>query len=135
MLELFPSREVAGRLLRARIKDRRSKTYLLTENPRKYERPEQDFPLTETTASLAVWLRTMADGPPGPTVIPDERWSIAPTGGLLRAPWHPRLVPPIHKIVRPEPEPVIPVRAAPPVMAACEACFQIPTVTNMCGCS
>lgn len=135
MMELMPSREQAARILNARIWDRQSATYYLTENPRQYKRPQRDFLGADTTASLAVWLRTVAQGPPRPTMSPDERWSISPTGTLQREPWNPHFTRPAYTVVREEPEPVIPARPVRVTLEPCRACFMIPTVTGRCNCS
>lgn len=135
MMELFPSREQARRILDRRIHDHRSATYYLTDSPRKYQRPERDFPEAAHSASLAVWLRTVAQGPPRPTLAPHERWSLCPSGALLRDPWNPRFTRPAYTVVRSEPDSVVPTRTVRVTLEPCRACFQIPTVTGRCNCS
>lgn len=87
-MELFPSREVAGKTLQRRVLTGTSRTFYLRHGRRGFtSQPEHSWPVWDETGYYRVWLRKAADPVVALLSRPDEEWLIRETGGLERLPW------------------------------------------------
>lgn len=130
-LELLPSQEHAGRVLRRRVRLHHSETYYLHQDPKVWHalRPQRDFPGTDHSAYFMVWLLAKAQGLPRADQRPHERWTVTDRGGLVRTAWTGP-----HTLLGDDDIPV-PARTLVPAAAVCGSCYQIPSTTGRCGCS
>lgn len=125
-MEFLKNKEVPGRLLQKRIREKKSRTfYLHTDNEE-----EQDYPWADITGYLMVWIRWAGAAPPKPGVIPDERWYLTERGAVVRDPWDL----PDEAVTGAD---VDPMRETQVIRTAgvCGACQQVYSVTGLCGCS
>jgi hypothetical protein len=87
-LEVFASRELAGRMLQRRVLTGISRTFYLRHAGRRFaEHPERAWPVWDETGYYRVWLRKAADPVPDLLSRPDEEWLIRETGSVERLPW------------------------------------------------
>ncbi|QJD53842.1 hypothetical protein SEA_KELA_282 [Streptomyces phage Kela] len=87
-MEVFPSREVAGNILKQRVQSGTSLAFWVRDGRvRHTERPVKAWPVWDETGYFRVWLRKAADPVPALLERPDEEWLIRETGGLERIPW------------------------------------------------
>lgn len=125
-MEMIKNKEVPGRALQARIKDKKSRTYYLHTE----DREEQEYPWADDSGYLMVWIRHPNAFPPKPGVIPDERWYLTPRGAVVREPWDL----PDEAVTGSDVDPVrenVEVRKT----GMCDACYQVYSTTGRCGCS
>lgn len=90
-MEVFPSREVTGRMLLQRNATQHSKTFYVGA-PKVSHRllPEAEFPLADETGYMRVLLRKAADPVPALRDTPDEEWVVrggGERGVVERLPW------------------------------------------------
>ncbi|MFJ3182594.1 hypothetical protein ACIPJN_29970 [Streptomyces sp. NPDC086796] len=83
-MEQAPNLAVPERVLKARVKEQRSRTY--RDGPVRHPavQPEDRFPNASASSRLLVWRRASAQPAPRRKEQPDEVWSLSPTGALTR---------------------------------------------------
>ena len=87
-MEIFPSREIAGYILKQRVQSGTSITFWLRDGKARHsERIVKAWPVWDETGYMRVWLRKAADPAPALLERPDEEWLVKETGGLERIPW------------------------------------------------
>lgn len=87
-MEVFPSREVAGNILKQRVQSGTSLTFWARDGRLRHtERKIKAWPVWDETGYYRVWLRKAADPVPALLERPDEEWLVRETGGLERIPW------------------------------------------------
>lgn len=87
-MEIFPSREVTGNILKQRVQSGSSITFWLRDGKISHrDRAVKAWPLWDETGYMRVWLRKAADPAPALLERPDEEWLVRETGGLERIPW------------------------------------------------
>lgn len=87
-LEIFPSREVAGNILKQRVQTGTSITFWVRDGKISHrDRKVKAWPVWDETGYYRVWLRKAADPVPALLERPDEEWLVRETGGLERIPW------------------------------------------------
>lgn len=87
-MEVFPSREVAGKTLQRRVLTGSSRTFYLRHAGRRFtDHPERAWPVWDETGYFRVWLRKAADPVPDLLSRPDEEWLIRETGAVERLAW------------------------------------------------
>lgn len=87
-MEVFPSREVAGNILKQRIQSGTSLTFWVRDGKISHrDRKLKAWPVWDDTGYYRVWLRKAADPVPALLERPDEEWLVKETGGLERIAW------------------------------------------------
>ncbi|AXH66434.1 hypothetical protein SEA_SATIS_285 [Streptomyces phage Satis] len=89
-MEVFASREVAGKTLQRRVLTGTSRTFFTRQSHIRFslaDHPEKAWPVWDETGYMRVWLRRAADPVPGLLSRPDEEWLIRETGAVERIPW------------------------------------------------
>lgn len=87
-MEVFASRELAGRTLQRRVLTGTSRTFYVRHAGRRFAKhPERAWPVWDETGHYRVWLRRAADPVPGLLSRPDEEWLVRETGAVERLPW------------------------------------------------
>lgn len=126
-MEKTKNKEVPGRILQRRIRDKQSRTFLLHLD----ENREEAFPTADRTGYLMVWLRRGGSLPPKPNVFPDERWYLTPLGAVVRDVWDL----PDESVDGSDVDPVLVQQYVPIVDGICKGCDQLPALNGRCGCS
>lgn len=152
-MECFASRELTGRVLKARNVHEETHTFYVGDpRPKSFaDWPKRRFTEADETGYMRVFLRYARDPVPGLLDRPDEEWVVREGGqmGVVeRIPWSDgdedlvladgfRLyVKPA--VVQPDGTPSYEVRTptkVKPAVAACPGCGLLPSVTGRCGCS
>lgn len=87
-MEVFPSREVTGNILKQRVQSGTSLTFWVRDGKVSHlDRKHKIWPVWDETGYMRVWLRKAADPVPALLERPDEEWLVRETGSLERIPW------------------------------------------------